>query len=64
MMLPKKLLKAFGHKVVYRDHRGDYSRRYDPIDLVMSRPIRENMSVAYPSAKAKMVKERPKATDP
>lgn len=35
----------------FRDVRGEFDGRYDGIDRTMSRPVHENMSVAYEDAK-------------
>lgn len=50
------LLKLFGYRVVYVSEYGTHESRYDSIDYMMGRPIHENMSVAPPWAKTKIVK--------
>ena len=53
----RRLLALFGWRVTYVCAWGEYSRRYDSIDLQMLRPIHENMSVAPPWAQLKLKRD-------
>lgn len=51
----ERLMKLLGYRVEYVSEFGVHSRRYDSIDLAMTRPIHPNMSVAPPWAKRRFV---------
>lgn len=50
------VLSQFGRKIVYACEWGEYETRYNGLDYMMTRPIHEDMSVAPPWAKRKIVK--------
>ncbi len=51
-------LKLLGLKLVYVCEWGQYDSLYDSIDRMMGRPIHEDMSVAPPWARMKIVRRR------
>lgn len=52
----RKILSWFGLGIRYRDHRGTFSHRYNGLDFNTSRPLHDQMSVAYPSARLEIYK--------
>lgn len=50
------ILKMFNYKIMYVYNNVYHSHRYDCIDYHMMRPIHNNMSVAHPNSKMKLVR--------
>ena len=52
----RRLIEAVGYRVIYQSELGIHSHRYSGIDHTMNRPIHQDMSVAPPWAKLRIVK--------
>lgn len=52
----RKILAWLGFSIQYRDHRGVHSHRYGGLDFQMGRPIHEDMSVAFPTARLEIIR--------
>ena len=55
MQIINFFLGLFNKKIVFVCAWGTYKHRYDSIDLAAMRPIHENMSVAPPWARMKII---------
>lgn len=54
----RRLLSWLGYRVEYVCEWGRYDHRYDGTDFDMGRPIHQQMSVAPPWAKRRIVKDK------